>query len=749
MKGKTDGDAKADLGVSKDYLSPAKEAHSDATDEEPSPIEEVQMTVSTTDDPSLPCMTFRTLVMGITANIVITIINTFFGYRTEPLHVSAIAIQIAALPLGRLMAAVLPREPIGFPLIPWRFSLNPGPFNVKEHVLVTIFANTGSGAMGTMLINVVKAFYKRQLDFVPSLLFVLATQIMGYGSAGLYRKLLVEPAQMWWPHTLVNVSLFRALHEKEEKRTLSRVQFFCICLIVSFAYYIFPGYFFTSLTTISIACILWPSSVTAQQIGSGLKGLGIGSFSLDWATISAFRGSPLGVPFFALANAAVGFILYLYVIIPITYWGINLYDATKFPIFSSSSFADNGTRFDIHRVLTSDLTINLRAYEDYSKLHLSILYAMTNAMGFAVIGAALTHVILFHGKDILRQTRSAIRERTAQDIHTRLMQRYKPVPQLWFWILLMVSLALSVVGAEVYKEQLQLPWWGVLMGFAIATVFALPFGVLVATANQAPGISVLSEMIMGYILPGKPVANICFRVYGSSNLMHTIFFLSDFKLGHYMKIPPRTMFVVQVWGSILSAMVSLGTTWFLLDSIPNICNPALLPPGSPWTCPNDSVHFTASVIWGLIGPARTFGAQGIYNNLNWFFMVGIFAPIPVYIATKMFPKTTWLKWVNMPIILIGGLTMPPASPVNNIMWLSVGMFFNGFIFRRRKTWWKRYNYLLSAALDAGTAFMGILLWMVFGQGLGALEWWGNQGDHCPLAHCPTAAGISVKGCPVF
>ncbi|KAG0574506.1 hypothetical protein KC19_VG266700 [Ceratodon purpureus] len=115
MKGKTDGDAKADLGVSKDYLSPAKEAHSDATDEEPSPIEEVQMTVSTTDDPSLPCMTFRTLVMGITANIVITIINTFFGYRTEPLHVSAIAIQIAALPLGRLMAAVLPREPIGFP----------------------------------------------------------------------------------------------------------------------------------------------------------------------------------------------------------------------------------------------------------------------------------------------------------------------------------------------------------------------------------------------------------------------------------------------------------------------------------------------------------------------------------------------------------------------------------------------------------------------------------------------------------
>ena len=71
-----------------------------------------------------------------------------------------------------------------------------------------------------------------------------------------------------------------------------------------------------------------------------------------------------------------------------------------------------------------------------------------------------------------------------QDIHTRLMQRYKPVPQLWFWMLLIGSLVISIVSAELYEDQLQLPWWGVLLGFAIATIFALPFGVLVATANQ-------------------------------------------------------------------------------------------------------------------------------------------------------------------------------------------------------------------------------------------------------------------------
>ena len=59
---------------------------------------------------------------------------------------------------------------------------------------------------------------------------------------------------------------------------------------------------------------------------------------------------------------------------------------------------------------------------------------------------------------------------------------------------------------------------------------------------------------MGYLLPGKPVANMCFRVYGSSNLINAISFLSDFKLGHYMKVPPRTMFAAQVAGHQLTSI---------------------------------------------------------------------------------------------------------------------------------------------------------------------------------------------------
>ena len=44
-----------------------------------------------------------------------------------------------------------------------------------------------------------------------------------------------------------------------------------------------PNFLFSSVTALSIACWIWKSSFSTQQIGSGLKGLGIGSVSLDRA----------------------------------------------------------------------------------------------------------------------------------------------------------------------------------------------------------------------------------------------------------------------------------------------------------------------------------------------------------------------------------------------------------------------------------------------------------------------------------
>jgi ABC-type proline/glycine betaine transport system permease subunit len=85
--------------------------------------------------------------------------------------------------------------------------------------------------------------------------------------------------------------------------------------------------------------------------------------------------------------------------------------------------------------------------------------------------------------DILKQSRSAMKN-VKLDVHARLMKRYKQVPQWWFLILLLGSIILSLLMSFVWKEEVQLPWWGMLFAFVLAFVVTLPIGIIQATTNQ-------------------------------------------------------------------------------------------------------------------------------------------------------------------------------------------------------------------------------------------------------------------------
>ncbi|OWM68089.1 hypothetical protein CDL15_Pgr016289 [Punica granatum] len=719
-------------------------------DTENSPVEQVALTVPVTDDTSLPAVTFRTVVLGALSCALLSFLNQFFWYRREPLSLTSISAQIAVVPLGHLLASALPRRAF-FPGKRWEFTLNPGPFNVKEHVLVTIFANAGAGNVYSIhIVSAVKIFYQREMSFAVALIIVLTTQVMGFGWAGVFRRYLVEPAAMWWPQNLVQVSLFRALHEKEERPKgggLTRNHFFLIAFLCSFAYYVFPGYLFPMLTSLSWICWVFPDSVIAQQLGSGLHGLGIGAIGLDWASISSYLGSPLASPWFATANIAIGFALVTYVITPIAYW-LNIYGARTFPIFSDDLFTSDGQNYNISAIIDQNFHLDVKAYEREGPLHLSIFFALYYGIGFACLTATVVHVVLFHGREIWQLSRSAFNEKK-MDVHTKLMRKYRQVPEWWFTCILFLSIAVTVFACEYFNDQLQLPWWGILLACALAIFFTLPVGVITATTNQTPALNVITEYIIGYLYPEYPVANILFKVYGYISMKQGITFLQDFKLGHYMKIPPRSMFMAQVAGTVISAVVHLSTSWWLMSTIPNICDRAQLPAGSPWTCPGDHVFYDASIIWGLIGPRRIFGELGQYSAINWFFLLGALAPFAVWLAHKAFPGKDWIKLITMPVLLGATVNMPPATAVNFTSWVTIG-FLSGFVaYRYYRAWWSRHNYVLSGALDAGLAFMGVLLYLCLGMEHINLKWWGDRPDGCPLASCPTAQGIIVEGCPVF
>jgi len=275
----------------------------------------------------------------------------------------------------------------------------------------------------------------------------------------------------------------------------------------------------------------------------------------------------------------------MYVIVPAAYWGLDLYNARRFPIFSSHLFMLDGKSYDITSIVNERFEIDMDAYQRSGRINMSTLFALSYGLSFAAIAATITHVALFHGKEIYCRFRASQQKDDEPDVHTRLMKRYEDAPGWWFHALLVLSIGVSLVLCTVLKKEVQLPWWGLLFACAVAFVFTLPISIITATTNQAPGLNVISEYIIGLILPGKPIANVVFKAYRYVSSSQAVSFLADFKLGHYMKIPPRSMFLVQLVGTVVAATVNLGVAYWLLGSVRNICQDTLLPANSPWTCP--------------------------------------------------------------------------------------------------------------------------------------------------------------------
>jgi OPT family oligopeptide transporter len=192
-------------------------------------------------------------------------------------------------------------------------------------------------------------------------------------------------------------------------------------------------------------------------------------------------------------------------------------------------------------------------------------------------------------------------------------------------------------------------------------------------------------------------------------------------------------------------------TWFH-----PVCQDKELSADNPWTCPGDRILFDASFIWGLVGQKRIFRARGNYGAVNWFFLIGGADPVIVYIFHRIFPSQKWILMINLPVLIGATANMPPAKSVNYNVWLIIGIILNFFMFRYHKKWWQRYNYGLSATLDAGISFMAVLLYFTLTMENRSVNWWGMAGEHCPLATCPTAKGIDLsldpvetRVCPVF
>jgi hypothetical protein len=211
--------------------------------------------------------------------------------------ITSIIAQLTALPLGKALGYVLPTT--RFNTFGYVWSLNPGPFNIKEHVVITVMANVVvGGAYATDVVATQRFFYHQSYHYSYQMTLVLSTQLLGFSLGGMLRRLVVWPSSMIWPGALVNAALFNTLHRnygRREKRHMSREKFFFIATACSFVWYWVPGYLWTGLSVFNWVCWIAPNNVAVNALFGTSSGLGMGVLTFDWSMIS-FIGSPLVTP---------------------------------------------------------------------------------------------------------------------------------------------------------------------------------------------------------------------------------------------------------------------------------------------------------------------------------------------------------------------------------------------------------------------------------------------------------------------
>lgn len=449
-------------------------------------------------DEDVPTSTIRAWTIGLLLTTVCSAVNALFLLRYPPISIGPYVVQLIAYPIGLAWARVLPNKQ--FKIFGMTANLNPGPFNVKEHVIIVAMANASFGGGAGYFVDTVvslRKFYKfdtSQFGWGFNILFALSTQCLGFGLAGSVRKFLVEPAAMIWPGALVNVGFMYALHDhspsdpsKTNGWSISRYRWFMYVMAGMFVWSWFPDFIIPAFSYFAWVTWIKPNNVVVNQLFGQVTGISLGfpftGFTLDWAQINSFYNSPLISPWHALANTGVGIVFFVWLIIPALHYS-GVWYGEYVPISENGILDNMGKTYNTSRILTPEHVVDPGKYEEYSPLFLSTAFALTYGLNFASIAALVSHTYLFHGAEIWRRWRSSKGE--LDDVHMKIMRKYKMVPTWWYLVLLAIMIVFAFVSALCFPTGMA--WYSVVLSLVIASAWTIPIGIIQAFTNIQLGL---------------------------------------------------------------------------------------------------------------------------------------------------------------------------------------------------------------------------------------------------------------------
>ncbi|CEH14454.1 peptide transporter mtd1 [Ceraceosorus bombacis] len=696
-----------------------------------------RIAVSTRDDGD-PALTFRSVVLGSVLAAFSSVVTVFYLFKPVQISISTVFLQLVAYVLGLGWAKLTPsaerleRVSPRLGAVARFFNLGQ-PFGLKEHVVATLIGSCANNSLAGVEVAIVQRLFYPQssLDTTTVLFGLFSISIIGFVIAGVLRPLIVYPAEMVYWTQLPQISLMQSLHYDvaKNKKRLTR---FGQVLLGSTIYELFPAYLFPTLNGISIPC--FPSarySSAARDVATNIfggansnEGLGLLNFSLDWQYITS---SALSLPLKQQANSWIGLAL-MWLIMPLLYYR-NAFGsrAAQLPMLGTSLYAEDGSKYNLTAVFGHSLTINNTALAEQGLpvLTSSTLWGYISAN--LAVAALISHVLLFYGGDMWKALKQA-RAGTQPDPHYQAMKKYKEVPMWWYGIAFVLAFFAGLIS--VLHGQ-TMPWWAYLVSLLLGARrhFLDPLD------SDSIGTNTLSKMVGGVLVPGRPLAGLWFASFSHQVILLAVNLASGLKFGQYTKIPWRTLFASQAYGTLLGLLVN----YLIAVQVAVSKREVLLndEDSNVWSVAMFSNLNSQAVTWSIADRVYSYSRGAGYWLVPFALLIGFIIPFIHFIVQRRY-KFLEKYEVNAPIILqyMGGYNYFGAFSYLTST-VAIGAAAQLWLRRRHPKLFNKYMYIVGSALDGGSQItLFILSFAVYGAAGPARAfptWWGNPDgnvDHC-------------------
>lgn len=703
--------------------------------------EDINEVVVINDDFNMPANTLRMWVLCFVLGSVLGGVDAFFTLRFPTISIGGIVAQLIAFPLGNLWHMVVPDWHIGRGK--YRVALNPGPFNIKEHSLVFIFANslTSTKLVNTVITEQIK-FFNINIGVGRAILFNIASFLMSWCWCGLALPILVHNPDVIWPGMLSSCALMKTLHSRENPYVpnwkISRLAYFAIIFAFSFVWYFFSDFIFPFIADLG-GFITWivPNNAVVGQVFGILNGLAVLPISIDWSTISTIS-NPLTVPYVYGLTVFISFAFWVWTVIPGLYYR-NHWQVAHFPILTNSIYNTNGTAYQPAKVVDDSYKLDLAKYKKYSPVMLPIGFLMSTALSLAAFASMTVSIIANFKHQVIGPLRGY-----KVDIHYELILKYRRIPGIFYFGAGIIGLALGILFVEGWHRETQLDVGGFFVAIILGGILYIPLCLVEAQSTIVVSLQSFFNMVGAFWFRGKPLAVMYFMIFGFGTLQHAEHMAQGAKLAHYLKTPPVITMVVLLAAGIWASLLNAGCTVWLLNHISDVCS---LDARNNMICKSQKTSFNQHLVWGLFGE-HIFAKGGRYSFVLWFFLIGAFVAILCIALKRVFPNSKFVNLLNPTLLVSGAGQIPTSTGLQYGTWFATIFCFNYLIHKYKNAWWRKYNLVTAVGLDCGVAIAGIIVFfcITYTGAASHYSWWATNvtGTGCDANACPFKSAKSIK-----